>query len=196
MVHDMRIISGKFKGKKLIAPAGSQTRPTSDRVKENMFNLLQSVINEMNIAECVVLDLYAGSGALGLEALSRGFQRVFFVENNKEAVLCIQKNLSTFLLQEGVFHICQTSVDDFFCLKRPILKEKFHLIFADPPYDSSWYLKGLEQIESSNLCHTPCHVVLEMNKSTTIPERENWTLTKSRTYGKTKIEIWTYRGFS
>ncbi len=84
----MRVISGKCRGTKLVAPSGTNTRPTTDRIKETLFNMIQ-----YDIYDSVFLDLFAGSGAIGIEALSRGAKESIFIENNLEAIKCIKENL-------------------------------------------------------------------------------------------------------
>jgi 16S rRNA (guanine966-N2)-methyltransferase len=118
----MRIIAGTRKGHTIQAPPGRGTRPTSDRVRENVFNILGPV------DEAVVLDLYAGSGAMGLEALSRGAAQAVFVERDPEAVRSIERNLDklrfrgTVLRQDAVSVLAGES-------------RKYDLVFVDPPYD-------------------------------------------------------------
>ena len=118
----MRIIAGSRKGHTIQAPPGRETRPTSDRVRENVFNILGP------IDDATVLDLYAGSGAMGLEALSRGAAHVVFVERDPDAVRAIEKNLDKLRLRATV-------------LRRDALAvlaaetRKYDLVFVDPPYD-------------------------------------------------------------
>src|SRR5437588_4246272 len=92
----MRIIAGQYRSRKLVTPAGSQTRPTSDRLRETLFNVVSPAV-----AESVWLDLFAGSGAVGIEALSRGARMVYFVENNARAAKAIRANLSSLSVPEG-----------------------------------------------------------------------------------------------
>ena len=89
----MRIISGKFRGKKLLAPKSNEIRPTSDRAKEMMFNTIEVILKNKNkkFHDIVILDCFCGSGALGLESISRGCQKVFFLDNSKEAIRLTKK---------------------------------------------------------------------------------------------------------
>jgi 16S rRNA (guanine966-N2)-methyltransferase len=118
----VRIIAGSRKGHTIHAPRGQETRPTSDRVRENVFNILGPVEGAS------VLDLYAGSGAMGLEALSRGATRAVFVEADREAVRAIERNLDKLRMKATV-------------LERDALgmlateRTKYDLVFVDPPYD-------------------------------------------------------------
>lgn len=118
----MRIIAGSHRGHRIAAPRGSDTRPTSDRVRENAFNLIGPV------DDADVLDLYAGSGALGLEALSRGAATATFVESDKEACRTINANLDKLKLRGTV--LCQDAA-------RAVARERrrYDLVLCDPPYD-------------------------------------------------------------
>lgn len=123
----LRIISGKFKGRRLEAPKTKLTRPTQEALRETVFNMCQDII-----VDARVLDLYAGSGAIGIEALSRGAKEATFVEKNKIAVSTIHKNIASFELKE------QTKVlalDVLSSLKR--LEGPFDFIYIDPPYELS-----------------------------------------------------------
>ncbi len=185
----MRVNAGKFKRKSLCAPIGMEiTRPTSDRVKENIFNMLQNEFDGK-----FVLDLFAGSGALGIEALSRGAKKVLFVETNKEALDCIRNNLSSVQAESNSFEIFSTKVTDFLTKQNAQLRNNIEIIFADPPYETDWYHRALVEIENSGLCHPNCMVMLEMSNDTLIAEQKNWICLRSRKYGKTKVEIWRYQ---
>src|SRR5207248_5823177 len=120
----MRIIAGSHKGARIFAPKGRETRPTGDRVREAAFNLLGPGAAE----EATVLDLFAGSGAMGLEALSRGAAHATFVENDRDACRVIDANLDKLRLRATV--LCQDAV-------RALAQERrrFDLVLCDPPYD-------------------------------------------------------------
>ena len=121
----MRIVAGTHRGHTIYAPKGADTRPTSDRVRENVFNILGAV------DDAVVLDLYAGSGAMGLEALSRGAARAVFVERDGDAVRAIERNLdklrlsATVLRQDAVTALAAEAASG----------RKYDLVLVDPPYD-------------------------------------------------------------
>jgi 16S rRNA (guanine966-N2)-methyltransferase len=121
----MRIIAGTHRGHTIYAPKGSDTRPTSDRVRENVFNILGAVDG------AVVLDLYAGSGAMGLEALSRGAARTVFVERDGDAIRAIERNLdklrlsATVLRQDAVTALAAEAASG----------RKYDLVLVDPPYE-------------------------------------------------------------
>ena len=125
----MRIIAGTFRSRTLQAPAGLATRPTSDRLRETLFNVLAHRIKGASF-----LDLYAGSGAVGIEALSRGVARVTFVERAPAAIKVLRANLDRLGLTEG-FRIQSESVGSF--LRKAPVSEGFEVVFLDPPYDEA-----------------------------------------------------------
>ncbi len=126
----MRIIAGKFRGSKLLGPGKAENfRPTADKTRQALFNILESIINGPSF-----LDLYAGSGAVGLEALSRRYNPVWLVENNKQTATVIRKNiakLTTKLPEDEKPRLFITSVEGFLAKNN----ETFHTVFCDPPYD-------------------------------------------------------------
>ena len=121
----MRIIAGSRKGHNIVAPPGRETRPTSDRVRENVFNILGPVDG------AIVLDLYAGSGAMGLEALSRGAARAVFVESDGDAVRAIERNLDKLRLQATVLRRDAIGA----LAAEAAAGRKYDLVLVDPPYD-------------------------------------------------------------
>jgi 16S rRNA (guanine(966)-N(2))-methyltransferase RsmD len=126
----MRIIGGLNRGRSLQMPKGSQTRPTAGRLRQALFNICQHFIEEIR-----VLDLFAGSGAVGFEALSRGAAFATFVESNKEAFNCIKKNASHLQVDEH----CQILHGDVFAMLKKLEREhaSYGMIYADPPYGKS-----------------------------------------------------------
>ncbi len=123
----MRVIAGSARSLKLKAPEGPDTRPTTDRIKETLFNIIQG-----DIPECIFIDLFAGSGGIGIEALSRGASHAYFVENQGEAISCIQDNLN-FTKLSGRATLLKQEV--FSAL--PMIHEKeADIIFMDPPYQA------------------------------------------------------------
>lgn len=127
----MRIIGGTYRSRTLTAPPGLATRPTSDRLRETLFNVLAP-----RIEGAVFLDLYAGSGAVGLEALSRGAARVVFVERAEAALKVLRTNLERLGVREG-FRVQKGSVGAALRKMRGGCGEGFDLVFLDPPYDAS-----------------------------------------------------------
>lgn len=127
----MRIISGKFKGRKLISPNNNLIRPTTDRAKEMIFNTLSTIIinEKYNLEKFQVLDAFCGSGALGIEALSRGVKTVTFIDNSNESLNLCKQNCKQFSL---LIHSNFLKID---LIKKQKIKKKFDLFFADPPYE-------------------------------------------------------------
>ena len=135
----MRIIAGKYRGKKLKEFELSTTKPTLDRVKESMFNLIQ-----FDVLNAVVLDLFAGTGALGVEAVSRGAKKTIFIDQNKQAVKIIKENL------QGIKEDAQVlNVDSIEFLKTT--KEKFDIVLIDPPYKTELGTQAIELIVERDL---------------------------------------------
>lgn len=149
----LRIVSGRFRGRKLVTPEAAGVRPTADRMKESVFNILQA-----SVAQSRVLDLYAGAGNLGLEALSRGARQVLFVERNAAALLALRKNLANLGLS-GITsrQISEPAADqgeveviagDAIRFLQNHVGDPFDLILADPPYESAveeTFLKALRK---------------------------------------------------
>lgn len=123
----MHIFSGTYKSRKILTPKGEKTRPTSGRLREALFNICQEDIEGANF-----LDLFAGSGAMGLEALSRGAKHVTFVDNSRESIRCIRSNLETL----GIERSGDVIYSDVFEAMKKLAKKgsRFDMIYADPPY--------------------------------------------------------------
>lgn len=122
----MRVIAGSARSLPLKTPEGTDTRPTTDRIKETLFNMLQG-----DIPSCVFVDLFSGSGAIGIEALSRGASKAYFVENASKAVSCIQHNLTFTKMQERAVCLKQDACSAL----NSIHEKSVDIIFMDPPYD-------------------------------------------------------------
>lgn len=185
----MRVIAGKYKRRTLVTvPGNDVTRPTSDRVKENMFNFVASELDG-----ATVLDLFAGSGALGIEALSRGAKKVIFVEKNFLALKAIQANLDSLGIGKEQYDIVKSDVSDFLVKAQLVSREKVEIIFADPPYKTSWYETSLLEIDKSSVASRNCIFVVEMPVGVEVessPILSHWSQRVCRNYGKTRVEIW------
>jgi len=179
----MRIISGTSRGRKLVTPRNRSLRPTSDRVKESIFNTLQD-----KMAGKVVLDLFAGTGNLGIEALSRGAKKAIFVEKERQALRLIQRNLTQFWLEERS-EILPRDV------KRAIgiLKQRgecFDLILMDPPYERGLIRKTLMELNSQQICHKDSILVIEHNRREPLPHvMDGWNIIRQRRMGDTVISF-------
>lgn len=150
----MRVISGSAKRLLLKTIEGNDTRPTTDRIKETLFNMLQS-----DVADSDVLDLFSGSGGIGIEALSRGAGRCVFVENNPKAVECIRENLkTTHLSDKSVLMACDVKAA---LLKLDGQKKSFDLIFMDPPYQAGYEEEILTFLAGSSLVNPYTQIIVE-----------------------------------
>lgn len=131
---NMRIIAGKARSLPLKTPVGEDTRPTTDRIKETLFNMLMP-----EIPGCVFVDLFAGSGQIGIEALSRGAKKAYFVENGREAAACIADNVKFAKMTQEAVLLKQ----DVYAALYSIHEKEADIIFADPPYEGGHYEKLL-----------------------------------------------------
>ena len=148
----MRIISGKARGTKLKTLEGLDTRPTLDRIKESLFNIIQN-----EIYDAKVLDLFTGSGALGLEALSRGAREAVLCDNSHKAISIIKENIEKthFEQQTKVLNI------DYKKSLNLLAKEKFDIIFLDPPYESGFDIEALKIIIQQDILSEQGIIILE-----------------------------------
>ena len=170
----MRIVAGEFKGRRLRMPRGAPTRPTADRVREALFSMLGDVTGAR------VLDLYAGSGALGIEALSRGAESAVFVERDARAAAAIQANLDA-IGAEG-----ELSRQDALAFVRRDGRS-YDLVFCDPPYDSGPRIAGQLAERLPALLSTDARIVTESDKRN--PLELPFPLLRERIYGDTRIAI-------
>lgn len=179
----MRIISGASKGRKLASPRGHALRPTSDRVKESIFNILGDEVEGK-----IVLDLFAGTGNLGIEALSRGATKAVFVERANEALRMIQRNLLHCGFP-GQAEIIPKEVSRAI----PLLEargESFDLILMDPPYEKGWVLRTLLTLNRHHIYHEGSVLVIEHGRREPLPpETGGWRVVKQRRTGDTIISI-------
>jgi len=150
----MRVIAGKARRLLLETPAGLATRPTSDKIKETLFNILQPSLSGANF-----LDLFAGSGGIGIEALSRGARYACFVDHSRDALRCIKNNLNHTKLADDatVYGMDWRSA----LLRMETEKRKFDVVFIDPPYDSTLAEDALRALAGSGLLNEDALVVVE-----------------------------------
>ncbi|MEO6119434.1 MAG: 16S rRNA (guanine(966)-N(2))-methyltransferase RsmD [Terriglobales bacterium] len=154
----MRIIAGRFRSRKLEAPPGVTTRPTSDRLRETLFNVLAPAL-----AETVFLDLYAGSGAVGMEAISRGARQVYFAESDRKAARVIRDNLKFLGIDEGVELLEREVTGALRLLDSQAVR--CDVVFLDPPYGSHGaYAQVLGFLAQSRLLHAGSIVIAEHDK--------------------------------
>jgi len=174
----MRVITGTARGRKLKTPENREIRPTADNVKEALFNMLQFDLEGRR-----VLDLFAGTGQLGIEALSRGAAEAVFVDQDREAVRIVKENLKACGFEASV-----RRQDALSYLKE---KEKFDVIFVDPPYDSGLYEPVLETIKSVDKLSEGGIIVCEARRERLLPDMTApYRKRKETRYGSVKLAIY------
>ena len=189
----MRILSGKLKGSKILTnnkkfegSGGFVTRPTSDRVKETLFNIIQHGFN-VDFSKISFLDCFSGSGAVGLEAISRGCSIVSFLEKNSTACDCIAKNLTNFKLYENeqanTFRILNF---DFFDRKL-LPKNKFDVVFLDPPYELMKASKIFLRLKELRVTKINSLIIYESNRE--LEEVDGFEILRSRKIGRTYLNF-------
>ena len=148
----MRVIAGSARSLQLVTPAGLDTRPTTDRIKETLFNILQT-----DVPGSVFVDLFAGSGAIGVEALSRGASKAYFVDNGKEAINCIEQNLKHTKLFDKGYVLKQDAIT----AAAYSIHETADIIFADPPYQKGFDQMLLEALVNSKAVGEDTIIIIE-----------------------------------
>ena len=177
----MRVISGIAKGTKLKTIENISTRPTLDRVKESLFNILQD-----KIKDAVVLDLFAGSGALGIEALSRKSKRAYFCDKNPEAIKVVKENLNkTNLINKAIILNC----DYANAIKR--IEEKLSIVFLDPPYKLDLAVKSIKELLRCDLLTQDSLIIIETDEINRdieeVQKIENIKIVDKRKYGRANL---------
>lgn len=179
----MRIIAGKAKGHPIKAPKGRHTRPTADRIKEAVFSVLAPYIPGSRI-----LDAFAGSGALGLEALSRGASQAVFIEADSSASRILSENLRHLGFQDQGRVLKGDSLKIIPRLKQRYQEEGFQLVFLDPPYNKGFLDKALKALVSGAILAPDAILVLETSSKVREPfETEGFAIIKESQYGDTAI---------
>lgn len=181
----MRIVAGRFKGKSLIAPQGQATRPTSDRARQAVFNILEHAAWAAPLAGARVIDLFAGSGALGLEALSRGAAFCLFVETDAQARGAIRDNVEAF----GLFGATRIHRRDATDLGQKPAADgaPFELAFVDPPYRLGLGPRALAELAGGGWLAEKAVVVLEIGAAEATPVIPGFELIDERVYGAAKV---------
>jgi len=183
----MRIISGKFRGLKLQPPVDFSIRPTSDRLKESLFSILESNKYNIKIKASNVIDICSGTGALGIEALSRGAKSVYFIDKDPKAINVLQKNISKLQIDNK---------DDTYIkvIKNDVLKALqdiniiFDLVLIDPPYNSNIIEECLVKLKEYNLIDLNGYIFAESSKNEDI-NFDGFDLLDTKIYGKSKLTI-------
>jgi len=176
----MRVIAGKYKGRKILCPKGREVRPTTDKVKEAMFGSIQ-----FDLPGARVLDAFAGSGALGLEALSRGAAHVDFVENDRDAVRFLKENLK--IAEEESYSV-------IFGDAMELSGRRYDIAILDPPYDSGLYEAFLKHADSEGLLEPGARVIAECRNRFDFAVPVKYNLTKRKSYGDIALWFLEYGG--
>ena len=176
----MRVITGQARGRRLISPEGYDVRPTTDKVKESLFNILQFRLDGAD-----VLDLFAGSGQLGIEALSRGADRAVFVDSSRKSLDVVKKNieLCRFTSQAQTFLLDATAF-------LRTTNEKFDIVILDPPYHKNLCISALELL--GNVVNDDAVVICETQSDEELPERIG-NFSVDRVYSYSSIKLTAYR---
>lgn len=179
----MKVISGTLKGRNIQGYNIDGTRPTMDRVKESLFATIQN-----DIKNAIVLDLFAGSGQLGIEAISNGANTCYFIDNNKEVIKILTQNISNLNIKQNskiILSDWKKSLNEF-----ASQNIKFDIIFVDPPYDYNVYEKILEKVSNLNLLNKNGIIILEHSNLKFKDTYNNLTLYKSKKYGNKSVNIY------
>lgn len=182
----MRVIAGRARSMPLKTIEGKDVRPTTDRIKETLFNMLQS-----KTGGCTFLDVFAGSGGIGIEALSRGAAKAYFVENTRAACECIRGNLQfTRLFENAVVMEC----DAVTAIRRLAGKELFDIIFMDPPYQKGLEQQVLRELSALDIADEYTTIIFEAALKTDISfvEELGYTLEKVKKY-KTNMHVFLHK---
>ena len=181
----MRIVGGTFRGRVLTAPMGRATRPTADRVREALFDILMSAAlteGQGDLSECAVLDVFAGTGALGFEALSRGARTVGFIENDPGALAVIAENIRKL----GV--VDRSALLRVDATKPPKAKQAYDLVLLDPPYRSGLAIPALTALGKNGWLAPTMRAVVEVaaGEPLAVPG-QSFAITDERKYGAAKL---------
>ena len=181
----MRIISGLFKGKKILEPSDKKTRPLKDLTKESIFNVIcHSSKFKTDLKNSTILDLFSGVGSFGLECLSRGVKKVYFIENYIGVLPILEKNLSNL-----------KSVNNYKIIKKDIYKNdifknfenKFDIIFLDPPYKDKSIGKIFEKFTNSNILKKNSIIIIHRHKKEEDVFPQNFKIIEEKKYGVSKV---------
>ena len=183
----MRIIAGKFRSRKLLPPSSSITRPTADRTRESIFNIINS-LSEFKWENATVLDAFAGSGALGLEALSRGAAHVTFLENNLQAIHILKENISSLQIS------LQCSVVRGDATRPPKAPHPMKLVFLDPPYDQAIEEFCITALSQREWINSETLIVLETSAKRSLNLPPKAALIDQRRYGAALVSFLSYEG--
>ncbi len=180
----MRIISGEARGRTLFAPAGDQTRPTSDKIRGSLFNILNG-----RVEDAEVLDLFGGTGALALEALSRGAARAVIADTSRAAIEAIRRNAGN-VLKDALAERALILRADYRSAIAAVSGRRFDLVFLDPPYRmTDAYPDAMERLWSAGALNEGATIVAERRQGVEIRIPEGFVICDTRNYGETSIDF-------
>ena len=183
----LRIIAGELKGRRLRSVQGTKTRPTADRIREAIFNILA-----YQIQETTVLDLFAGTGAFGIEALSRGAESVVFIDIDNDSIRVLQENIKTLALESMTRIIRWNLTRDLNCLGS--VQSAVNLVFMDPPYNKNMVDPTLLNLHSSQSMEKGARIVVEHSYLEPVLKRRlPYDISDQRRYGKTLVSFLNYK---
>lgn len=180
----MRITSGEFKGRTISVPSGENVRPTQDRVREALFSMLGDCVEGV-----AFLDLFAGSGAVGIEAVSRGASRSVFVERDRRSFACLSANIAGI----GAAPRCETHCADVLAWLSAPARSDFGIVFADPPYalgDEGVYAEILRLLATGGYVREGGIFVAEMTSKRDCETSPEWELLRDRVYGQSRLAVY------
>lgn len=184
----MRVISGEYRGRRLKALEGNNTRPTTDKVKESMFNIIGPYFQGGRS-----LDLFAGSGALTIEALSRGIDEAVCIDHNFGAIKVIKENLQLVKAEQKAKVLKMDADRAIEQLAQE--KQKFDLLFLDPPYAKQKIVQQLQTMAAKQLLNPGAIVVCEVDKEVNLPDKlAHFSLKRRAVYGITEVVVYEYEG--
>jgi 16S rRNA (guanine966-N2)-methyltransferase len=179
----MRIIAGKYRGRKLFAPSGRAVRPSSDRLRQALFNILEQGKHDIKLGGATVVDVFAGTGALGLEALSRGANHAVFIENNPAVLEYLRKNVTICdeVERVNIIHANASSL--------PPAYVACDIAFLDPPYRSALGVPSLLTLANQGWLKPRCVCTLEIAKAEQFLPPRGFEIIDERTYGAARVYI-------
>ena len=181
----MRIIGGKLRGKKILAPTDKSTRPLRDLVRESIFNIIEHSKNEfVNLNRAKVLDLFSGTGSFGIECISRGAEKVIFFENYTNSIKVLKKNLDLLKLNK---HSKIIEKDTYNISQSQLNLKKFDLIFLDPPFKDNKINQLIEKIKKMKITSKDSLIIIHRNKKIAENISKNLIISKEKNYGLSKI---------
>lgn len=181
----MRIISGKFKNKKLFFSKNFKTRPLKDRVRENIFNILgHSKNTNINLKNSCVLDIFAGVGSFGLECISRGAKKIFFIENDSDALLNLKKNIASLKIENQSEILANDAIKFFQDIK---IDNKIDIIFLDPPFKENNIFKIIEILKEKKILNNKHIIILHRERNSQKDFLNKIKIVQNKIYGRSEI---------